>query len=55
MVTINMDEENIEETRNFIGEYSSSLPYLLLLVDGVAIPYDNEFYDFLIMGAYSDA
>lgn len=47
-----MDKENIEESRNLIGEYPATFPYLLLLVDGVAISYDNEFFDFLIMGMY---
>lgn len=50
MVTINMDEESFEDTRNIMGEYPASFPYLLLLIDGMAIPYDSEFYDFLIMG-----
>lgn len=50
MVTINMDNESTETSRKVIDTYPESFPHLILLVDGTAITYDNEFYDFLIMG-----
>lgn len=51
MVTINMDNEDLETAKNIIGEYPPSFPYLILLIDGVAVPYNSdEFIDFMIMG-----
>ncbi len=50
-VTINMDNEVIETATSIIGESPSSFPYLILLVEGAAIPYNSdEFIDFMIMG-----
>lgn len=51
MVTINMEFENMENTTSVLPEYPSSFPYLVMLIDGVTIPYNNEeFVDFMIMG-----
>ena len=53
MVTINMDNENLDVAKNVIGEYPPSFPYLVLLVDGIVVHYrDEEFIDFMILGNY---
>lgn len=51
MVTINMDFEHVENTTSVLPEYPTSFPHLVMLIDGVTIPYNNEeFVDFMIMG-----
>lgn len=51
MVTINMEFENVDNTTSVLPDNPTTFPYLVMLVDGVSIPYNNdEFVDFMIMG-----
>lgn len=46
-----MDNEDLETARNVFSEYPPSFPYLVLLIDGVIVPYkSDEFIDFMIIG-----
>lgn len=51
MVSINIENEDVQSVTAAIGEYPLTLPHLMLLIDGLSILYNSdEFVDFMILG-----